>query len=66
MFHQSQQCQVEGGVVVDDEAEFVGGAGDDLVEGAFGGAGLVGGLEVAGGVVEEAAVEDGGDAGKFA
>lgn len=44
----------------------VGGAGDDLIEGTFGGAGLIGGLEVAGGVVEEAAIEDGGDAGKFA
>lgn len=38
------------------------GAGDDAIEGAEGGAGLVGCLEVVGGVVEEAAVEDDGNA----
>lgn len=38
------------------------GASDDMVEIAEGGAGLVGGLEVTGGIVEEAAVEDNGDA----
>lgn len=38
------------------------GASNDAIEGAESGAGLVGGLEVAGGVVEEAAVEDDGNA----
>lgn len=42
------------------------GAGEEVVEGAEGGAGLVGGLQVTGGIVEEAAVEDDGDAWVFA
>ena len=42
------------------------GACEKVVEGAEGGAGLVGGLQVTGGIVEEAAVEDDGDAWVFA
>ena len=57
-FQHFQQGEVEGWVVVEDELELVVGAGDDMVEIAEGGAGLVGGLEVTGGIVEEAAVED--------
>lgn len=61
-FQHFQQGEVEGWIVVEDELELVVGASDDAIEGAEGGAGLVGGLEVAGGVVEEAAVEDDGNA----
>ena len=42
------------------------GACEEVVEGAEGGAGLVGGLQVTGGIVEEAAVEDDGDTWVFA
>lgn len=42
------------------------GACEEVVEGAEGGAGLVGGLQVPGWIVEKTAVEDDGDAWVFA
>lgn len=60
-----EKGQVEGWVVVDDEAEAFGGAGYDAVEVMLGGAGGVAGLQVASGVVEEAPVQNDGDLGIF-
>lgn len=60
-----EKGQVEGRVVVDDEAEVFGGAGYDAVEVMQGGAGGVAGLQVASGVIEEAPVHNDGDLGIF-
>lgn len=57
--------EVKRWIVVEDEFEVGVGARDDAIEGVEGGTGLIGGLQVPGGIIEKAAVEDGGDVGIF-
>lgn len=65
-FQYFQQRKGKRWVVVEDKFEVFVGACEEVVEGAEGSAGLVGGLQVPGWIVEKTAVEDDGDAWVFA
>lgn len=64
-FQVFEEFKVEGWIVVDNETELFGGACDDAVKVAERIVGGVAGLEMAGWIIEETAVEDDSDFVKF-
>lgn len=64
-FQVFEEFKVEGWIVVDNETELFGGACDDAVKVAERIVGGVAGLEMAGWIIEEAAVEDDSNFVKF-